>query len=197
MKMGDQTTGEFPAALRDLSICVSADGERLNCNTPKNVLTAELKAELPRRKPEPLEFLHSAVRKGSPAPKIGNIGDRWELPLSSGQQRLWFLDQFQPGNSASNMSFALELDGLLDRPALEASLQKIVPRHEVLRCHLVNVDGTPKAFSVAASEWRLQRSDFRSGETSNRRGWTKPVRERTRATAVRSCRRATIPCHTS
>ena len=172
MKMGDQTVGEFLAALRHLGIRITVDGDRLNCNAPKNVLTPELKAELLRRKPELLQFLHAAVLNGSPDPKIGNIADRSELPLSSGQQRLWFLDQFQPGNSAYNISFALELNGLLDCPALESSLREIVRRHEVLRCRLVNVDGMPKAYPVAASEWTLHRSDFRSVEPSNRREWT-------------------------
>ena len=55
------------------------------------------------------------------------------LPLSFAQQRLWFLDQLQPGSLAYNKHFALRLSGELNCDALEASLSEIVRRHESLR----------------------------------------------------------------
>ncbi|MBV9787518.1 MAG: amino acid adenylation domain-containing protein, partial [Chloroflexi bacterium] len=55
------------------------------------------------------------------------------LPLSFAQQRLWFLDQFQPGSIAHNLPLAIRLRGSLDRAALERSLNTIIARHEVLR----------------------------------------------------------------
>ncbi|MGB9123852.1 MAG: amino acid adenylation domain-containing protein, partial [Candidatus Angelobacter sp.] len=45
-----------------------------------------------------------------------------ELPLSYGQQRLWFLDQFEPGSSSYNMPFGLRLSGGLNEEALRWSL---------------------------------------------------------------------------
>ncbi|WP_201367419.1 non-ribosomal peptide synthetase, partial [Dictyobacter formicarum] len=55
------------------------------------------------------------------------------LPLSFAQQRLWFLDQLDPTNTAYNKSISLQLVGELNRRALEQSLQTIISRHEVLR----------------------------------------------------------------
>jgi aspartate racemase len=49
------------------------------------------------------------------------------------QARLWFLDQFEPGNAAYNLPSALRLRGALDVSALKQSLQEIVARHDVLR----------------------------------------------------------------
>src|SRR5689334_4203026 len=44
------------------------------------------------------------------------------LPLSFAQQRLWFLDQLEPGNVQYNILYALRLLGVLDRAALERAL---------------------------------------------------------------------------
>jgi non-ribosomal peptide synthetase component F len=65
------------------------------------------------------------------------------LPLSFAQQRLWFLDQFEPGSSAYNMPFALRLKGPLDVDALERAMTEIVRRHEVLRTTFRIVDEQP------------------------------------------------------
>jgi amino acid adenylation domain-containing protein/FkbH-like protein len=60
--------------------------------------------------------------------------DREEpAPLSYAQQRLWFLDQLQPGNAAYNMAWVVELRGDLNQEALRRSIQAIVARHEILR----------------------------------------------------------------
>ncbi len=63
------------------------------------------------------------------------------LPLSFPQQRLWFLDRFQPGGSGYNSALALRLTGRLDVPALTAALSGLVARHESLRTTLDEVDG--------------------------------------------------------
>ncbi len=54
-------------------------------------------------------------------------------PLSFAQQRLWFLDQLDPGSAAYNLASAVRLLGALDAAALEASLAEIVRRHGALR----------------------------------------------------------------
>jgi len=79
----------------------------------------------------------------STAPKLERVQRTHEMPLSFGQQRLWFLDQFDPGNSAYNIPFTLRLRGSLDFTALRAALDKIVRRHEILRTTFPLVDGHP------------------------------------------------------
>jgi Condensation domain len=53
--------------------------------------------------------------------------------LSFSQQRLWFLDQYDPGSAVYNIPKAVRTTGVLDLAALEQSLREIVRRHEVLR----------------------------------------------------------------
>ncbi|HSF41611.1 MAG TPA: amino acid adenylation domain-containing protein, partial [Thermoanaerobaculia bacterium] len=65
------------------------------------------------------------------------------LPLSFAQERLWFLDQLQPGGSVYNIPLALRLRGDLSWSALAASLDEVVARHEVLRTTFAVADGRP------------------------------------------------------
>jgi len=55
------------------------------------------------------------------------------LPLSPAQQRLWLLDQLDPGSSAYNYPLLVRVAGELDVPALSLALADVVTRHEVLR----------------------------------------------------------------
>ncbi len=71
----------------------------------------------------------------------GERDDR--IPLSFAQQRLWFLDQLEPGNLAYNIPTVVRLQGQLDVVALQRSLQEIVRRHEVLRTRFLADGGQP------------------------------------------------------
>ena len=55
------------------------------------------------------------------------------IPLSSAQQRLWFMDQLSPGSAMFNLSVALRLTGPLAHDALERSVRRLFDRHESLR----------------------------------------------------------------
>src|SRR5215218_5298337 len=59
------------------------------------------------------------------------------FPASFSQQRLWFLDQLEPGTALYNVPSALRLTGRLDVAALRRTLNEIVSRHEVLRTTFV------------------------------------------------------------
>jgi amino acid adenylation domain-containing protein len=76
-----------------------------------------------------------------------------QLPLSYAQQRLWFVDQLEPGNAAYNMTGAVRLAGPLDVTALQRSLNEIVRRHEVLRASFVSEGGEPR--QVISEKWEL------------------------------------------
>jgi amino acid adenylation domain-containing protein len=64
-----------------------------------------------------------------------------ELPLSFSQQRLWFLDQYEPNSSVYNLPSVVRLRGSLDIGALEWSLNEIIRRHESLRTAFSMVGG--------------------------------------------------------
>ncbi|GAB2875242.1 hypothetical protein GCM10027277_50700 [Pseudoduganella ginsengisoli] len=64
------------------------------------------------------------------------------VPLSLAQQRLWFIDQLDHSASvAFHIPAALRLKGRLDTPALQATLDRIVARHESLRTRFGHAEG--------------------------------------------------------
>ncbi|HEY0510562.1 MAG TPA: amino acid adenylation domain-containing protein [Thermoanaerobaculia bacterium] len=70
--------------------------------------------------------------ESTPPPPIAPAGRSGDLPLSFAQERLWFLDQLQPG-SLYNVPLVLRLRGGLDVPAWAAAWDEVRRRHEVLR----------------------------------------------------------------
>jgi amino acid adenylation domain-containing protein len=64
-------------------------------------------------------------------------------PLSSTQQRLWFLDRLHPGHPAYNMPVIFDVEGPLRPDLLEAALDGIIRRHAVLRSTIRLQDGDP------------------------------------------------------
>ncbi|MBV9790840.1 MAG: amino acid adenylation domain-containing protein, partial [Chloroflexi bacterium] len=66
-------------------------------------------------------------------PLVAVPRDGLPIPLSFAQQRLWYLDQLQPGTTLYSIPVAIQLAGPLDVAALEQSLAAILDRHEVLR----------------------------------------------------------------
>ncbi|MFE3542442.1 amino acid adenylation domain-containing protein [Nocardia sp. NPDC059177] len=55
------------------------------------------------------------------------------VPLSYAQQRMWFLNRFDPDSAVDNIPVAVRLSGRIDLPALRAAVADLVTRHEVLR----------------------------------------------------------------
>ncbi|MFE9116183.1 amino acid adenylation domain-containing protein [Streptomyces sp. NPDC007172] len=74
-------------------------------------------------------------------PGLGRAGRGGPLPLSYGQQRLWFLHEYEPGGVEYNSPLALRLTGALDAGAAEDALRALVARHEALRTTFDVVDG--------------------------------------------------------
>jgi amino acid adenylation domain-containing protein len=66
-------------------------------------------------------------------------------PLSFGQQRLWFLHQFDPTDPSHNAGYAYRLRGALDTAALEAAFTAVVARHDALRTRFTAEGGEPRA----------------------------------------------------
>src|SRR5713101_3593284 len=66
---------------------------------------------------------------------------RVAFPASFAQQRLWFLDQLEPGTAAYNLARAFRITGPLDVNALNLAVEAVVKRHESLRTVFDSVDG--------------------------------------------------------
>jgi amino acid adenylation domain-containing protein/non-ribosomal peptide synthase protein (TIGR01720 family) len=74
-----------------------------------------------------------AGERGGQAPPLLPVPRSGPAPLSFGQERLWFLEQLEPGTGAYNVPVALRIEGRLDVAALERSFGELILRHEALR----------------------------------------------------------------
>ena len=102
------------------------------------------------------------------APPIRRVNREERLRLSFAQQRLWFIEQLNPGSAVYNVPLALRLSGRLEVAALEASLTGLVKRHESLRTRFVAVDGEPVQVIEAAQPVRLELQDLSEFEEAER-----------------------------
>lgn len=58
------------------------------------------------------------------------------IPLSYAQQRIWFLEQMHPNNTAYHIERAFLIKGHVNQPALQQSINAIVERHAILRTRI-------------------------------------------------------------
>jgi amino acid adenylation domain-containing protein/FkbM family methyltransferase len=83
-----------------------------------------------------------------------------ELPLSYAQQRLWVLDQLQPGSAVYNIARCIRLTGPLNLSILEQSLAEIMRRHETLRTRFAVEREEPCQLVVQAHPLSLPVTDL-------------------------------------
>ncbi|MFP2934812.1 condensation domain-containing protein, partial [Pyxidicoccus sp. 3LG] len=103
--------------------------------------------------------IDSASREQS-APPLVPVPRTGALPLSFAQQRLWFIDQLEPGSPLYNMPAALRLEGALDVRALEAAFDALVRRHESLRTSFTMRNDEPVQVIHPASGFSLPLVDL-------------------------------------
>jgi amino acid adenylation domain-containing protein/non-ribosomal peptide synthase protein (TIGR01720 family) len=94
------------------------------------------------------------------APPVTRVPRDAPLPLSFSQERLWFLDQLEPGSAAYNVPIGMRLGGALDAQALERALLALCRRHEVLRTTFTTVAGKPVQVIHAEPNLRLALDDL-------------------------------------
>jgi len=103
-----------------------------------------------------------------PASREGN------LLLSFVQERLWFLDQLNPGSPAYNVPMALRLKGPLNSTALQQALNQVVQRHEALRTSFRYDNGTVTQIIEPSLEVKIrhveQPAENRSAADENQLG---------------------------
>jgi amino acid adenylation domain-containing protein len=133
---------------------------------------SDLSERLAALSPERRRLLELRLRKsGLTLPVVAQIPRRagaGPSPLSFAQERLWFLDQFEPESPVYNVALAFRLSGALNVQGLEQSLSKVVSRHEALRTIFPAVDGQPRQVVVPPQTTSLQVVDLQEFPNASR-----------------------------
>jgi amino acid adenylation domain-containing protein/non-ribosomal peptide synthase protein (TIGR01720 family) len=93
--------------------------------------------------------------QGITTPPMTRASRESALPLSFAQQRLWILDQLEPGSSFYNTPIAVRLTGQLNVAAFEQTMSEIIRRHEILRTVIPVIDGEPVQVIAPAQTIKL------------------------------------------
>ncbi len=120
-------------------------------------------ADLPLEQRAELELRLLRARAGKGGGDA--IPRRWESgpsPLGLAQQRLWFLDQLEPGSPVYNISRRVRMQGALHLETLRQTLAALVARHESLRTRLVATEEGPRQVVSPSLDLPLLVTDLRA-----------------------------------
>jgi amino acid adenylation domain-containing protein len=131
--------------LRKKDVRVWLDQGKLRLSAPKGGLSPSLQAQLSEHKAAIISFLERSQRPVVVAPELRPIARTGRMPLSFSQERLWFLNQFDPASPSYNIIFNIPMSGAVPVPLIERTLTEIVRRHETLRTTFELVDAQPVA----------------------------------------------------
>ncbi len=143
IRPGQQMVGDFKFYLRNRIDAKAADRwKRFKKDDVLSDLTWAAARELGYEPPADDEA--PAQPEATQQAPIAPLTEGETPPLSYAQQRIWFLDQFEPGSPYYNVPSAVRITGRLRITALEQSLDAIRARHEVLRTSFAAVDGVAR-----------------------------------------------------
>ncbi|KUJ00093.1 non-ribosomal peptide synthetase [Vibrio sp. MEBiC08052] len=142
----------------------------------QNTLDASKSDATPRPKPEnPLDPYHIAQRLAQLPPEKkqqfrallqSKQIDSWQLPivpvshpdnravLSSAQQRLWFIEQYEQGRALYNLTGRLVLTGQLDQQAMQRAFASLLQRHHILRS-TYQTDAAGQVYQQVEQDYQL------------------------------------------
>jgi amino acid adenylation domain-containing protein len=107
----------------------------------------------------------------APRNAIRRMGGGPVYPMSFAQERLWFMDQVEPGRAFYNVPTAILVSARVDVPTLERAFSEILGRHESLRTVFRLVDGEPRQIVQPPQPFRVETMDIRgpNGEAASER----------------------------
>jgi len=120
-----------------LAPTIAEMAEYLNEHYP-DIVAELIGSELESTKTNVIDRFDRGIQNIKPISRDG------ELPLSYAQQRLWFLDQWEPESPYYNVPSGVRLKGSINIDALRQSINQVVERHEVLRTRYLSDAGKAK-----------------------------------------------------
>lgn len=127
-------TDSIREILEELKVCnaqLFVDGENLRIEAEKGIIDDRLKLLIKKHKEELVTYIRNI--RDSSFSRIPVAAVQTAYSLSSSQQRLWILAQFEESNVAYNLPGAYLFEGSLDIAALEHAFGLLIARHEILR----------------------------------------------------------------
>jgi len=125
-------TADLYVKLSKLNIQLQVACGNLQLQAPKGALTTELLGEVKANKEELIALINSYQGQELSVSPIQPVAAQGSYPLSSSQQRLWLLNQFEK-NAAYHIPGVFTFTGSLDFAALSFTFAQLITRHEVLR----------------------------------------------------------------
>lgn len=145
----------FLSGLAEQDIRLWLEDGQLRFNAPEGAFTQDVKEAVLGQKAEIISFLASAEQYT--ASSITRRDITKPAALSFSQQRLWLLDQIDPGSSTYNIPAAFLLEGALDLERLKSAFAYLIDRHESLRTRFAFHDNIPtqtiEADHTQIGEW--------------------------------------------
>ncbi len=103
------------------------------------------------------------------------------FPLSFAQQRMWFLDQMEPGSPVYNIPVAWKISGDFDIAIFKKALDAIIKRHEILRTNFVTIAGKGMQVISQKSQIAIETLETSSSTPGGKEKIEKLVRDKFRA----------------
>ncbi|MFH8408847.1 amino acid adenylation domain-containing protein [Streptomyces sp. NPDC018019] len=125
----------------------------------RTVLGVEVSNRMLFEHPTPALLARRLDRLGAARPAVVRAARPTPLPMSSAQQRMWFLDRLEGPESVNNITLCLRLSGALDPAALAAAWRDTAARHEALRTVYGEADGGPYQQVLAEAAVRIPTVD--------------------------------------
>ena len=129
-------------------------------------MTEDLTTRIRELTPEQRKSMLDRLRAARAADPAQGLSATMQGPLSTAQERFFFLDQLDPGNPAYNIPVALRIRGELDSQALEAALTALTTRHDALRCAFTQTPQGPRQSVREPDPVHLERIDLRESPRS-------------------------------
>lgn len=139
MILPPETIPEFMLRLKQAGISVTLREGNLGVVCPPGRMSPALLAELKHRKPELVQFLAQAAARRPD--EIIATGKQASYETSPSQQRIWLFEQLDQSKQTHNVPGAYQLRGRLEPSAMQAALQALIARHEILRTTFHLLDG--------------------------------------------------------
>jgi amino acid adenylation domain-containing protein/non-ribosomal peptide synthase protein (TIGR01720 family) len=102
------------------------------------------------------------------------------FPLSFAQQRMWFLDQMEPGSPVYNIPVAWKISGDFDIAIFKKTLDAIITRHEILRTNFVTIAGKGMQVISQKSQISIETLEISSATAAGKEKIEKLVRDKFR-----------------